>query len=55
MVYNGKVVPKTHIIDLINDGMVSRKHAPVGIDLFYKTLAEINLPEGLLANDNRKY
>ena len=54
LIYQQRVIPNTHISDLIYDSMIKRKYEPLGVNEFYSGLAEINTPETLVMNENRK-
>ncbi len=52
---NGNPVLGSHISDLINDAVRSRKGiAPTGRDAFTETLAKINTPETFIRNEDRR-
>lgn len=52
LLVSGKVIPKTHIADLIHDALNCTKHEPVGCLEFYKNLD--NVPRSLITNPRRK-
>jgi hypothetical protein len=47
MVFKGRSVPSTNIVDLVNDSLRQRKNFnPDGWELFSKVLGNLNVPEG---------
>jgi hypothetical protein len=54
MMFKGRVIPGTNIIDLVNDSLRKRKNFnPEGWELFSKALRHLNIPEGVVRNENR--
>ena len=54
MVFKGRSVPSTNIVDLVNDSLRQRKNFnPDGRELFSKVLGHLNVPEGIVRNENR--
>ena len=54
MVFKGRSVPSTNIVDLVNDSLRQRKNFnPDGWELFSKVLGHMNVPEGIVRNENR--
>jgi hypothetical protein len=54
MVFKGRSVPSTNIVDLVNDSLRQRKNFnPDGWELFSKVLGHLNVPEGIVRNENR--
>ena len=54
LVYEGKPVPGSNVIDLVNDALRHRKNFnPQGWRLFAKALSDVNIPEGIVRNENR--
>ena len=54
MVFKGRSVPSTNIVDLVNDSLRQRKNFnPAGWELFSKVLGDLNVPEGIVRNENR--
>ena len=54
MMFKGRVIPGTNIIDLVNDSLRQRKNFnPEGWELFSKALGHLNVPEGVVRNENR--
>ena len=54
MVFKGRSVPSTNIVDLVNDSLRQRKNFnPDGWVLFSKVLGHLNVPEGIVRNENR--
>jgi hypothetical protein len=52
LVLSGQVVPKSHIIDLVNDALRRRKsHAPHGWDALSRRLRQHNVPKELVGNE----
>jgi hypothetical protein len=52
LVLSGQVVPKSHIIDLVNDALRHRKsHAPRGWDILSRRLRQHNIPKELVGNE----
>ncbi|KXJ07349.1 hypothetical protein AC249_AIPGENE14792 [Exaiptasia diaphana] len=55
MVYDGKPVSGTNIVDLIRDVMTDRKNfSPSNRELFSRGLARVNIPLDWIGNKNRK-
>ena len=55
MILNGKTLPGTNIVDLVNDAIRPRKNfEPRGYEEFVRGLAQINTPEDLIKNDSRR-
>ena len=61
MVFKGRSVPSTNIVDLVNDSLCQRKNFnPDSWELFSKVLGHLNVPKGIVRNKNclrivRKY
>lgn len=54
MLYKGRPVPGTNIVDLVNDSLRQRKNFnPEGWELFSKALGHLNVPEGVVRNEKR--
>ena len=54
MVFKGRSVPSTNIVDLVNDSLRQRKNFnPDGWEFFSKVLGHLNVPEGIVRNENR--
>ena len=54
MVFKERPVPSTNIVDLVNDSLRQRKNFnPDGWELFSKVLGHLNVPEGIVRNENR--
>ena len=54
MVFKGRPIPSTNIVDLLNDSPCQRKNFnPDGWELFSKVLGHLNVPEGIVRNENR--
>ena len=54
LVYEGKPIPGSNVIDLVNDALRHRKNFnPQGWRLFAKVLSDVNIPEGIVRNENR--
>ena len=54
MVFKGRSVPSTNIVDLVNDSLRQRKNFnPDSWELFSKVLGHLNVPEGIVRNENR--
>ena len=54
MIYEGKPVVGSNVIDLVNDALRHRKNFnPHGWRLFAKVLSDVNVPEGIVRNENR--
>ena len=48
---NGEVIPGTHIVDLVRHAVCSKTvRTPVGSDIFYKALTDVDTPSSLVAN-----
>src|SRR5260221_13239332 len=54
LIYNDRVVPDSHAVDLVND-LLRKKNAkePVGWDVLARALKESNVPRRLIDNDGR--
>ena len=53
MVFKGRSIPSTNIVDLVNDSLLQRKNFnPDGWELFSKVLGHLNVPEGIVRNEN---
>ncbi len=54
LIYNDRVVPDSHAVDLVND-LLRKKNAkePVGWDVLARALKESNVPRRLIDNDIR--
>ncbi len=51
--FKGRSVPSTNIVDLVNDSLRQRKNFnPDGWELFSKVLRHLNVPEGIVRNEN---
>ena len=54
MVFKGTTIPGTNIVDLVNNSLLQRKNFnPEGWELFSKALGHLNVPEGIVRNENR--
>jgi hypothetical protein len=54
MVLKGRSVPSTNIVDLVKDSLRQRKNFnPDGLEFFSKVLEHLNVPEGIVRNENR--
>ena len=54
MVFEGRTIPGTNVIDLVNDTLRQRKNFnPAGWQLFAKALGRLNVPEGIVRNEER--
>ena len=54
LVYEGKPIPGSNVVDLVNDALRHRKNFnPHGWRLFAKALSDVNIPEGIVRNENR--
>ena len=54
MVFEGRTIPGTNIVDLVNDSLRQRKNFnPAGWQLFAKALGRLNVPEGIIRNEDR--
>ena len=52
--YGGQTIPGSHITDLVKDSQYKYKHfKPVGHDLFYQALRDMNIPRGLIGHHQR--
>ena len=53
MMFKGRVIPGTNIIDLVNDSLRQRNNFNTeGWELFSKALGYLNVPEGVVRNEN---
>ena len=49
---NGEVIPGTHIVDLVRHAVCSKTvRTPVGSDIFYKALTDVDTPSSLVATN----
>ena len=54
MAFKGRSVPSTDIVDLVNDSLRQRKYFnPDGWELLSKVVGNLNVPEGIVRNENR--
>ena len=54
LIYEEEPVPGSNVIDLVNDALRHRKNFnPQGWRLFAKALSDVNVPEGIVRNENR--
>ena len=54
MVLKGRSVPSTNIVDLVKDSLRQRNNFnPDGWKFFSKVLEHLNVPEGIVRNENR--
>ena len=52
MIFRGQLFPTTNISDFIGDVVRQRKSfKPLGVSYFYKALADLNIPEGIISNE----
>ena len=52
--YEGQNIPGSHITDLVKDSQYKYKHFhPVGHDVFYRALKDMNIPTGLLGHQEK--
>ena len=55
MIYNGKLIQGSNIVDLIYDVLKGRKSSqPIGWQHFLRVLVDSNVPETLLSNVDRR-
>lgn len=55
LIYKGLNIPQTHIVDLLKDVLIKTKSFhPKGIEEFVHGLADINTPESLLSNMDKR-
>ena len=55
LIYYGKVIPSTQIVDLVRDVMKARKNFdPNGWQIFARGLAKINTPYDWVGHEDRK-
>ena len=55
LIYHGKAVPSTHVVDLIRDVVKGRKSFdPYGWQYFARGLAKMNTPHDWIGNEQRK-
>jgi hypothetical protein len=53
--YRGKTIQDSKLIDLLKDSQHAYKNLVcVGIEEFYKGLREMNIPQSLISNDQRR-
>lgn len=55
IIYNGQIIPHSHIADLIRDAVVNTKYSPVGFKEFYQALNTFHTPRRLNTNPLRKH
>ena len=53
MVFKGRSVPSTNIVDLDNSLRQRKNFNPHGWELFSKVLGHLNVPVGIVRNENR--
>ena len=54
MIFKGRTIPGTNIVDLVNDTLRQRKNFnPPGWELFSKALGNLNVPESIVRNAKR--
>ena len=54
LVYEGKLIPGSNVVDLVNDALRHRKNFNLhGWRLFAKALSDVNIPEEIVRNGNR--
>ena len=54
MVFEWRTILGTNVIDLVNDTLPQRKNLnPAGWQLFTKALGRLNVPEGIIRNEER--
>lgn len=51
LIYNGKFIPDSNIIQLINHALNNNKSKPEGMSTFYKILSKNNVPMKLISNN----
>lgn len=55
LIISGKIIPNTHLVDLLKDAFHKYKDfEPEGLLPFYKALAESNVPSGLIKHIKRR-
>jgi hypothetical protein len=53
MVFKGRSIPGINIVDLVNDSLRQRKNFNLdGWELFSKVFGHLNVPEGIVRNEN---
>ena len=53
LVFEGRLIPGSNVIDLVNDVLRHRKDFnPPGWQVFAKVLRNVNVPEGIVRNEN---
>ena len=55
LMYKGKVIPKSNIMELITHAVQNDKSQPIGMKTFYKYLSKINIPLKLISNKQGLY
>ena len=52
IVFEGRTIPGTNVVDLVNNTLRQRNNFnPTGWQLFAKSLGRLNVPEGLVRNE----
>lgn len=54
IIYKGKKIPNSDILTLINHAIYNDESEPVGMKIFYKVLANSNVPKLLISNKKGK-
>ena len=55
LMYKGKVIPKSNVIELITHAIQNDKSKPNGMKSFYKILAKANIPTKLIMNKEGRH
>ena len=55
LMYKGKVIPKSNVIELITHAIQNDKSKPNGMKTFYKILAKANIPTKLIMNKEGRH
>ena len=55
LIYKGKVIPNSNIMELITHAVQNDKSQPIGIKTFYKYLSKINISSKLISSKQGRY
>ena len=55
LIYKGKVIPNSNIMELITHAVQNDKSQPIGMKNFYKYLSKINIPSKLISSKQGRH
>ena len=55
LIYRGKIIPDSNVIELITHAIENDKSHPIGMKTFYKYLSKINIPTKIISNKQGCY